>query len=252
MNIRILWEFFAAALGTMAFALLFHVPRKYYGYCGLIGGCGWVCYEVLLLWCSAPLSTFFANTVVVFLSRLFAVRRECPVTVFLSLESFLWFRVPVSMDRLLCSDKRSGSRGRKRVCDSENRSGHCTEHSAGVRASTECLFEKKKENVRQRLYQTAESGKTIHGSTAGRFHWKKDFPVKRRSAAAAVDIWRTAYDRKGFCCRRRVRNRPDSLLLRRRGKAGGRTGGVLDKREKSRRGGRMPVFCRKKLKSKKN
>ena len=83
MNIRILWEFFAAALGTMAFALLFHVPRKYYGYCGLIGGCGWVCYEVLLLWCSAPLATFFANTVVVFLSRLFAVRRECAVTVFL-------------------------------------------------------------------------------------------------------------------------------------------------------------------------
>ena len=28
MSIRILWEFFAAATGTMAFALLFHVPKN--------------------------------------------------------------------------------------------------------------------------------------------------------------------------------------------------------------------------------
>lgn len=83
MNIRILIEFFAAALGTMAFALLFHVPRKYYPYCGLIGGCGWVCYELLLHVCSAPIATFFANVLVVFLSRLFAVRKSCPVTLFL-------------------------------------------------------------------------------------------------------------------------------------------------------------------------
>ncbi len=83
MNIRILIEFFAAALGTMAFALLFHVPRKYYLYCGLIGGCGWVCYELLLHVCSAPIATFFANVLVVFLSRLFAVRKSCPVTLFL-------------------------------------------------------------------------------------------------------------------------------------------------------------------------
>ena len=83
MTIRILWEFFAAALGTMAFALLFHVPRRYYPICGLIGGCGWVCYKILLCWCSAPIATFFANVAVVFLSRFFAVRKSCPVTLFL-------------------------------------------------------------------------------------------------------------------------------------------------------------------------
>ena len=83
MSIRIIWEFFAAALGTMAFALLCHVPRKYYPFCGLIGGCGWVCYEILLSWCSPPVATFFANAAVVFLSRLFAVRESCPVTLFL-------------------------------------------------------------------------------------------------------------------------------------------------------------------------
>ena len=83
MNGRIIWEFLAAFGGTAAFALLFQVPKKYYGYCGLIGGCGWICYKCLLPECSEPLAAFFANVVVVFLSRLFAVREKCPVTVFL-------------------------------------------------------------------------------------------------------------------------------------------------------------------------
>lgn len=83
MSVRILWEFLAACVGTMAFALLFQVPKRFYILCGLIGGCGWVCYKILLLWCSVPVATFFANVAVVFLSRLFAVKKRCPVTVFL-------------------------------------------------------------------------------------------------------------------------------------------------------------------------
>ena len=83
MTIRILWEFLAACLGTIAFALLFQVPKKYYLGCGLIGGCGWICYEALLPLTSAPMATFFANVVVVFLARLAAVQSRCPVTVFL-------------------------------------------------------------------------------------------------------------------------------------------------------------------------
>lgn len=82
-SVRIFWEFLAACVGTMAFALLFQVPKRFYMLCGLIGGCGWVCYEILLIWCSVPIATFFANVVVVFLSRLFAVKKRCPVTVFL-------------------------------------------------------------------------------------------------------------------------------------------------------------------------
>ena len=83
MTERIAWEFLAACVGTVAFALLFQVPKKYYVLCGLIGGCGWVCYELLLPSCGAPVATFFANTAVVFLSRLCAVKQRCPVTVFL-------------------------------------------------------------------------------------------------------------------------------------------------------------------------
>ena len=36
-TIRLIAEFFAACVGTIAFALLFQVPRKYYLYCGLAG-----------------------------------------------------------------------------------------------------------------------------------------------------------------------------------------------------------------------
>ena len=39
-TIRLIAEFFAACVGTIAFALLFQVPRKYYLYCGLAGACG--------------------------------------------------------------------------------------------------------------------------------------------------------------------------------------------------------------------
>lgn len=73
----------AAALGTVAFALLFGVPRKYYPYCGLIGGAGWLMYCLLEPVLSAAEATFFASVLVIFLSRMGAVREKCPVTIFL-------------------------------------------------------------------------------------------------------------------------------------------------------------------------
>ena len=60
----IVTQVLAAALGTVAFALLFGVPRKYYPYCGLIGGAGWLMYCLL-----EPV--------------LNAAEATCPVTIFL-------------------------------------------------------------------------------------------------------------------------------------------------------------------------
>ncbi len=80
---RLLSECIAACVGTIAFALLFQVPAIYYRYCGLIGGLGWLCYKLMLPLSSAAIATFFATVLVIFLSRLFAVRERCPVTVFL-------------------------------------------------------------------------------------------------------------------------------------------------------------------------
>lgn len=84
MPARLIPEFFAAYAGTIAFALLFQVPKQYYGYCGLTGACGWFFYELTLLFIgSTSIATFLAAVLVVFLSRLLAVRMRCPVTVFL-------------------------------------------------------------------------------------------------------------------------------------------------------------------------
>lgn len=82
---RILIETFAAALGSVAFSLLFGAPEKYYAECGLTGGVGWLLYRLLtdLTPFSPILATFLAAAAVALYSRIAAVRRRCPTTVFL-------------------------------------------------------------------------------------------------------------------------------------------------------------------------
>lgn len=77
-------ELVSAAIGTVAFALLYGVPKKHYLPCGLIGMAGWLMYKLALLAnTGTTLAVFCAAVVTVFLSRLMAVRRQCPATVFL-------------------------------------------------------------------------------------------------------------------------------------------------------------------------
>lgn len=77
-------ELVSAAAGTVAFALLFGVPRKYYVECGAIGAAGWLMYR-LMQTCGMgdTFAAFFATVLIVLLSRIFAVRKKCPATVFL-------------------------------------------------------------------------------------------------------------------------------------------------------------------------
>ncbi|MDK2965224.1 threonine/serine exporter family protein [Lacrimispora amygdalina] len=76
-------EMAVAALGTVAFALLFGVPALYYPYCGFIGGTGWLVYSMLVKQLSEPAAALFATIAVILISRTFAVRKHCPVTIFL-------------------------------------------------------------------------------------------------------------------------------------------------------------------------
>ena len=82
---QLLLEVLAATAGTIAFSLLFGVPGKYYLECGLTGGIGWLLYRLLVLF--TPLqpgyATFLAAAAVALYSRIAAVRRRCPTTVFL-------------------------------------------------------------------------------------------------------------------------------------------------------------------------
>lgn len=77
-------ELVSAALGTVAFALLFGVPRKYYAYCGAIGAAGWLAYSLLIQFAgaSATAASFFATMLIVLLCRFTAVIERCPATVF--------------------------------------------------------------------------------------------------------------------------------------------------------------------------
>ena len=80
-----IWELISAAVGTMAFSLLFGVPKKYYVHCGGIGAAGWFLYKIMLqnIGLSVTGSVFFATVLVVLLSRYAAVFEKCPATVFM-------------------------------------------------------------------------------------------------------------------------------------------------------------------------
>lgn len=76
-------ELIAAAFGTVAFALLFGVPGKYYVDCGVIGAAGWLMYRLMLAASMGEsFAVFFATVLIVLLSRFAAVYRRCPSTVF--------------------------------------------------------------------------------------------------------------------------------------------------------------------------
>ena len=72
-----------AAIGTIAFSVLFSVPRHYYPQCGLIGGAGWLAYSLLINVSGDHASVLIATMIVILLSRIAAVKEKCPVTVFM-------------------------------------------------------------------------------------------------------------------------------------------------------------------------
>lgn len=77
-------ELISAAIGTVAFALLFGVPRAYYLHCGGIGAAGWLMYRLMLaVQIGTTFAVFFATIVIVLLSRITAVRKKCPSVVFM-------------------------------------------------------------------------------------------------------------------------------------------------------------------------
>ena len=70
-------------VGTLAFSIVFNVPRRFYFYCGLTGMTGWLAYCILVSNMSPTVATFFSTMVVVLMSRILAVWRKCPITIFL-------------------------------------------------------------------------------------------------------------------------------------------------------------------------
>lgn len=79
-------EMIPAALGTVAFTILYNTPKKYYFFCASIGAAGWLLYRVMFNVVGAGTfeATFLATVLVVILSRFMAVADHCPATVFVT------------------------------------------------------------------------------------------------------------------------------------------------------------------------
>jgi len=76
-------QFIAAFLGTVSFSLIFHVNKKYYPACGMIGAVGWLVYLFFDQYIDAAEASFLATCVVALCSRASAIYNKCPVTIFL-------------------------------------------------------------------------------------------------------------------------------------------------------------------------
>ena len=78
-------QFLAAAVGTIAFSVIFSVPKKHYPLCGFIGGMGWLICWICIhgFQMGAVLGSFFATVFITLASRIGSTVKKCPVTLFL-------------------------------------------------------------------------------------------------------------------------------------------------------------------------
>lgn len=77
-------QFFLAAAGTLSFAILFACPRRLLPYCALVGGAGWLVYELaVLLGADSTTASLLAVIPLTLLTRVLAILLKAPVTVFL-------------------------------------------------------------------------------------------------------------------------------------------------------------------------
>jgi len=78
-------QLLAAFIGTIAFAVLFGVPRKNYIDCGICGTVGWLLYLLLVrhTGLSVPGVVFFATALVALTALTQSIVRKCPISVFL-------------------------------------------------------------------------------------------------------------------------------------------------------------------------
>ena len=80
---EMLFQLLCSFFGTIAFSILYQVPRKYYISCGMTGATGWMIYRVMVQGVTPVIASFFGVLVVVLMSRMLTVRMKCPITIFL-------------------------------------------------------------------------------------------------------------------------------------------------------------------------
>lgn len=74
-----------AFIGTIAFSILFDVPKKHYVLCGLVGAFGWGSFKLLQYFgISLFASTVVASAVITFTSMMLSMKKKTPTIVFLT------------------------------------------------------------------------------------------------------------------------------------------------------------------------
>lgn len=77
-------QILASFIATISFAVIFSIPRKEYFYCGLSGAISWFFYLISYpALGSVAFASFIATIVLTITSRIFAINRRVPVTIFL-------------------------------------------------------------------------------------------------------------------------------------------------------------------------
>lgn len=77
-------QIIAAMLGTLAFVILFHAPKKEYFFSSANGALGWLAYLLFLEWgAGATIASLGATVILTIAARILSAVRKCPVTVFL-------------------------------------------------------------------------------------------------------------------------------------------------------------------------
>lgn len=71
--------------GTVGYAIMYNVPKKYYLGCGFTGMAGWLVYVFVNAqkYMTPAVASFFGAFVVVLISRILTIRLKCPITIFL-------------------------------------------------------------------------------------------------------------------------------------------------------------------------
>ncbi len=83
MILDIIINIICSFVGTVAFSILFCVPKRYYLWCGITGIAGWMLYLLLINFSSELVANFFGTVIVVLMARILAVYKRCPITIFL-------------------------------------------------------------------------------------------------------------------------------------------------------------------------
>lgn len=82
---EILSNLFCSFVGTIGFAIMYNVPKKYFIGCGMTGMAGWIVYLIIsnMDYASSAVGSFFGALIVVLISRILSVKMKCPITIFL-------------------------------------------------------------------------------------------------------------------------------------------------------------------------